>query len=159
MARRHRRGTQLVRGALMGRHMRSCLVFVFAGIGATLDCSTPMDRENMLCCEVEELQPCLIKTIQIPRDPCSIACQKRFAKLGYKCYKEFHVGFRWGLMQRNCDPQGVIKFNPPASPSPTPAPKRMVSAARRNGRSGFALIVSFVTSTCCMYIRDNLQKH
>lgn len=77
----------------------------------TVDCEA--DPENMYCCPLQPMAPCLLDGFVRSDQPCSAACQKRYQTLGYDCYKDYKEHFQWNNMRRNCDPQNIVQFNPP----------------------------------------------
>mmetsp|Transcript_84023 Transcript_84023/g.133180 ORF Transcript_84023/g.133180 Transcript_84023/m.133180 type:complete len:142 (+) Transcript_84023:78-503(+) len=77
----------------------------------TVDCEA--DPENMYCCPLQPMAPCLLEGFVRSDQPCSAACQKRYQTLGYDCYKDYKEHFQWNNMRRNCDPQNIVQFNPP----------------------------------------------
>lgn len=78
------------------------------------DQSCKEDPDQTKCCPVEDRSPCLITIIR-PSDGCTPACRKRYATLGYKCWKRFHKHFQWQQAARNCDPESRVVFEPDAS--------------------------------------------
>lgn len=109
-----------------------------------------VDPQRMECCELEENQPCLMKSIIKLRDGCSVACQKRYQSLPYQCFADFEYHFRFAQMMTNCDPTGLFKWSPPESTlapeaetvtGPPPDRVGVVGDARRRcplSRSGLA---------------------
>eukprot|EP00434_Breviolum_minutum_P001414 symbB.v1.2.001243.t1/scaffold63.1/size477159/14 len=77
----------------------------------TVDCEA--DPENMYCCPLQQGAPCLLEGFVNTNSPCSAACQKRYESLGYDCYKDYQLHFKWENMKRNCDPSNIVEFKPP----------------------------------------------
>merc|ERR1719171_768932 len=69
-------------------------IFSLPSEATQLDCTAALPPIE--CCELEPGNECFIRSIQgTPRDTCSVACQRRFQTLGWRCYSQYNMGFRW----------------------------------------------------------------
>merc|ERR1719265_2613169 len=94
-----------------------------------LDCTAALPPIE--CCELEPGNDCFLRSIPgTPRDTCSVACQRRFQTLGWRCYSQYHMGFRWQQMQNSCDPQMVASFTTAAPPVTRPPIRAVANSAK-----------------------------
>eukprot|EP00439_Symbiodinium_sp_Y106_P012493 s1763_g1.t2 len=82
-----------------------------------VDCENEPD--NMYCCELEPAEPegCFLAGFDRNRFPCSPACQKRYQTLGYYCYNKHKGHFWWVNQETQCDPTGIVVFQPDTTSS------------------------------------------
>lgn len=77
------------------------------------DLSCKTDPDQAKCCPVEDRSSgCLIAIIR-PSDGCTKACQKKYATLGFECWRGYHKHFQWQQAARNCDPENQVVFKLP----------------------------------------------
>ncbi|OLP87712.1 Ankyrin repeat domain-containing protein 50 [Symbiodinium microadriaticum] len=60
---------------------------------------------------------CFLAGFDRNRFPCSPACQKRYQTLGYYCYNKHKGHFWWVNQETQCDPTGIVVFQPDTTSS------------------------------------------
>eukprot|EP00442_Polarella_glacialis_P049718 CAMPEP_0115082356 /NCGR_PEP_ID=MMETSP0227-20121206/19856_1 /TAXON_ID=89957 /ORGANISM="Polarella glacialis, Strain CCMP 1383" /LENGTH=154 /DNA_ID=CAMNT_0002470437 /DNA_START=54 /DNA_END=519 /DNA_ORIENTATION=+ len=86
-----------------------------AVLAATVDVDCVAEPEQEACCEMELDMPCFIKNMIRATDGCSVACKKKYQNLGWTCYNDSNMHWRWAFMQTNCDPLKVVEFTQPST--------------------------------------------